>query len=54
MAKESILTPDELAEFNADDFPFENIVFEGGGITGSADIGAVRVSLFLIYRIHVQ
>ena len=28
------------------DFPFENLVFEGGGNKGMAYVGALRVSLF--------
>ncbi len=43
-SKTNILTSEELTEFKDDDFPFENIAFEGGGSKGTAHIGAVRVS----------
>ncbi|XP_072018773.1 uncharacterized protein [Amphiura filiformis] len=43
MARSNILTQEELKEFKDDDFPFENIAFEGGGTKGTAHIGAVRV-----------
>ncbi len=38
---------DEYAEFKEYDFPFENIVLEGGGVKGLAYCGAIQVSICL-------
>ena len=35
-------------EFENYDYPFENVVFEGGGNKGLAYCGAVRVSMLLV------
>ncbi|XP_038069893.1 uncharacterized protein LOC119739137 [Patiria miniata] len=39
----SLLTPEEKAEFQGYEFPFENLAFEGGGSKGMAYVGMIRV-----------
>ena len=42
--RKAVLTPEETKEFKKYVFPFENIVFEGGGSKGGAYAGTIRVS----------
>lgn len=38
-------------DINAYEFPFENLVFEGGGNKGLAYCGAVKVSCYFVPRV---
>ena len=40
----TMLTEEERQELSAYEYPFENVALEGGGVKGSAYIGAIRVS----------
>ncbi len=45
-----MLTEEERQELSAYEYPFENVALEGGGVKGSAYIGAIRVSNLFNYK----